>query len=312
MFMEKTYDNRVAEPTPDRVAIMQKLLLAFVVARPGSVLKLPGLKVWRYNFELAAYDSRLIHLLIEKHKKIVRCRSLATFENNGNNALKKLVNSQLRSLHPSLYSPNDDESKLLYLLGNTEDDQLAMELAKTLQSQEKTEDLDSEEDEDATDDDEDPSDPDYNPEVGDIDDEDTEQIAELCQEYESNVSHPDRAAWLKKIEEPEFDFMSSRVRAFLHVYEVYRLAFPAEKILVFSPFLKVLDIFATALKEKHGVKSLRYDGTLDTDEREAVRSKFSECSRDVPMMITASAGGVGLNITDASIIIQDGPWWNHN
>jgi DNA repair and recombination protein RAD54B len=67
-----------------------------------------------------------------------------------------------------------------------------------------------------------------------------------------------------------------------------------------------------ALEKETGIKALRYDRTVKIDIREGVREEFKKSPAAVPLFITAGARGVGLNITDASIVIQGEIWWNYN
>ena len=100
--------------------------------------------------------------------------------------------------------------------------------------------------------------------------------------------------------------------AFLDLWTIVRRDFPDEKIAIFSIYLKFLDIIAAALLKVHGIEALRYDGTMNAHRRVMSQTAFHEASPDIPLLITTGAGGVGLNITDASIVIQTEPWWNHN
>jgi SNF2 family DNA or RNA helicase len=64
---------------------------------------------------------------------------------------------------------------------------------------------------------------------------------------------------------------------------------------VFSAYLKFLDMIATALRKAHNIESLRYDGTMNSRKRELARTAFHVAAPDIPMLVTASAGGIGLN-----------------
>jgi hypothetical protein len=48
MFTEQTYNGRVEAITEDCVLILQKLLQAFVIACPRSLLNLPGIIVFHH------------------------------------------------------------------------------------------------------------------------------------------------------------------------------------------------------------------------------------------------------------------------
>ncbi|KAI9764339.1 MAG: hypothetical protein M1835_007597 [Candelina submexicana] len=85
--------------------------------------------------------------------------------------------------------------------------------------------------------------------------------------------------------------------------------YPGEKILIFSELTSVLDIVEVILRQV-GIEALRYDGRVGTVQREVTMDAFRD--KDRPMLISAGAGGVGLNLPQASIVIQLEIWWNLN
>jgi len=120
-----------------------------------------------------------------------------------------------------------------------------------------------------------------------------------------------RDEWLQKVRErEELIDESDRVRQFLLVYKQLRRTNPDQKILVFSQYLKFLDILAEALKRAFGVQALRFDGTVSQGQRVKVQQDFKDADSKVPLLMTAGAGAFGLNVTAASIIIQCEVWWN--
>ena len=72
-----------------------------------------------------------------------------------------------------------------------------------------------------------------------------------------------RDAWLKKIEEGELVFQSARVETFIQLYSWLRYKFPNESMVVFSIYLRFLDIISVALRKRYGIEALRYDGTMN-------------------------------------------------
>jgi len=121
----------------------------------------------------------------------------------------------------------------------------------------------------------------------------------------------DRDEWLQKVRgREELIEESDRVCQFLLVYKQLRSTYPDRKILVFSQFLKFLDILEEALKRVFGVQALRFDGTVGQRQRIKVQLDFKDAGEEVPLLMTAGSGAYGLNVTDASIIIQCEVWWN--
>jgi SNF2 family DNA or RNA helicase len=80
-----------------------------------------------------------------------------------------------------------------------------------------------------------------------------------------------------------------------------------EKVLVFSQFTSMLDIFEKDLKEKE-IKYLRLDGS--TKNRQELVDKFNKDDEVKVFLISLKAGGVGLNLTSASAVFLYDPWWN--
>ena len=80
------------------------------------------------------------------------------------------------------------------------------------------------------------------------------------------------------------------------------------KILLFSQFTSVLDELQKAFKHEQ-IKSHRIDGGVSKEER--IRLTESFATDDTPVFcISLKAGGTGLNLTAADIVIHYDPWWN--
>ena len=80
------------------------------------------------------------------------------------------------------------------------------------------------------------------------------------------------------------------------------------KMLLFSQFTSMLDIIAARLDEA-GVKYYMLTGSTKAEERLRMVNAFN--SDDIPVfMISLKAGGTGLNLTGADIVIHYDPWWN--
>lgn len=80
-----------------------------------------------------------------------------------------------------------------------------------------------------------------------------------------------------------------------------------EKVLVFSQFTSMLDIFEEDLKER-GISYLRLDGS--TKNRHELVEQFNNDDSVKVFLISLKAGGVGLNLTAASAVFLYDPWWN--
>ncbi len=83
------------------------------------------------------------------------------------------------------------------------------------------------------------------------------------------------------------------------------------KILLFSQFTTILDLFEEALPPM-GISSVRLDGTTPLPERKKRVDAFQSDAPESPLVFLASlkAGGVGLTLTRADYVFHYDPWWN--
>lgn len=80
------------------------------------------------------------------------------------------------------------------------------------------------------------------------------------------------------------------------------------RILLFSQFTQMLQLIR-AMLEHEGYRYLYLDGAVKTGERLELVKAFNE--GDAPLFLASlKAGGTGLNLTGADIVIQYDLWWN--
>lgn len=80
------------------------------------------------------------------------------------------------------------------------------------------------------------------------------------------------------------------------------------KILLFSQFASMLEIIARRLK-KEEIAYYMLTGSTSKEERNRMVNEFQK--NEVPVfLISLKAGGTGLNLTAADIVIHYDPWWN--
>lgn len=90
------------------------------------------------------------------------------------------------------------------------------------------------------------------------------------------------------------------------VEKVALLAAEGRRVLVFSQFVAMLELIAEALR----AADLAYVMlTGQTDDRRAVVNEFREGIAPV-FLLSLKAGGAGLNLTEADVVIHYDPWWN--
>lgn len=80
------------------------------------------------------------------------------------------------------------------------------------------------------------------------------------------------------------------------------------RILIFSQFVGMLQIIRKRLS-REGVKTLYLDGETKPEIRQQLCDRFNSGEGQV-FLISLKAGGTGLNLTGADLVIHYDPWWN--
>ena len=81
------------------------------------------------------------------------------------------------------------------------------------------------------------------------------------------------------------------------------------KILLFSGYTSMFEIIEKELN-KNGISYFKLTGATKVDERIRMVDEFNE-SKDIKVfLISLKAGGTGLNLTGADMVIHYDPWWN--
>ncbi|GAA3631241.1 hypothetical protein GCM10022297_07960 [Lactobacillus hamsteri] len=81
------------------------------------------------------------------------------------------------------------------------------------------------------------------------------------------------------------------------------------KILLFSQFTSMLAIIKEKL-EKQGLKVFEITGSTPKQKRQELIKEFNELGHPAIFLISLKAGGTGINLTSADIVIHYDPWWN--
>ena len=81
-----------------------------------------------------------------------------------------------------------------------------------------------------------------------------------------------------------------------------------KKIIIFSNFTTVLKNIKILLENKN-ISHKYLDGLTSAKDRLSMVNEFNN-SDDKVFLISTKAGGFGLNITSAEIVIHFDPWWN--
>jgi SNF2 family DNA or RNA helicase len=80
------------------------------------------------------------------------------------------------------------------------------------------------------------------------------------------------------------------------------------RVLLFSQFTTMLDVLAARLKSKN-ISYFILTGSTSKARRRELVERFQEGRADV-FLISLKAGGTGLNLTAADMVIHYDPWWN--
>lgn len=104
----------------------------------------------------------------------------------------------------------------------------------------------------------------------------------------------------------DYDDSSAKLSTILDLVET--AIDSGKKLLLFSQFTSYLDIISTHLSEQ-GVAHYTITGATPKRQRLELVNEFNE--DDTPVfLVSLKAGGTGLNLTGASVVIHADPWWN--
>jgi SNF2 family DNA or RNA helicase len=91
--------------------------------------------------------------------------------------------------------------------------------------------------------------------------------------------------------------------------KVQESIYNGHKILVFSSFRRILDHLRMLL-DKEGVASYCINGDTPTSYRMDISKSFNSSDDVKVLLVSLKAGGTGLNLQGADVVIHLDPWWN--
>lgn len=98
---------------------------------------------------------------------------------------------------------------------------------------------------------------------------------------------------------------SAKLEALMLILE--NLSLPSDKILVFSQYVRTLRWLSGQL---NGMPYRIFHGDLNEQNREETIRWFRECTGPCVLLMSLKAGGVGLNLPEASTVVMFDRWWN--
>lgn len=105
----------------------------------------------------------------------------------------------------------------------------------------------------------------------------------------------------------EYEGESSKLNQCIEIIQDAVLG--GHKILLFSSYTSMFEIIEEKLKNI-GVKYLKLTGQTKVGERIELVDKFNTNENIKVFLISLKAGGTGLNLTGADMVIHYDPWWN--
>lgn len=104
---------------------------------------------------------------------------------------------------------------------------------------------------------------------------------------------------------PDYNQRSGKLEQILTAVETLRSE--GHKVLIFSSFVKHLEIVAHAFRQQEWKYAML---TGSTTLRQQEIERFANSPEIVAFLISLKAGGVGLNLTEADYVFIIDPWWN--
>jgi len=103
---------------------------------------------------------------------------------------------------------------------------------------------------------------------------------------------------------------STKIEALLRNIKEIEENNPDHKILVFSQFIRMLDLVEFRLKQEY-VACIKLTGSLTIQQRNNIITDFTSNDHGTKvLLISTKAGGEGLNLQRANHVFIMDPWWN--
>lgn len=102
---------------------------------------------------------------------------------------------------------------------------------------------------------------------------------------------------------------STKIEMLLEELQKLKQEDSTTKCIIFSQFVSFLDIIYWVLC-KHGYNCVKLDGRMGPQQRDSVIKSFMSIPQITVFLVSLKAGGVALNLTEASRIFILDPWWN--
>ncbi|KXN92461.1 ATP-dependent helicase fft3 [Leucoagaricus sp. SymC.cos] len=126
-------------------------------------------------------------------------------------------------------------------------------------------------------------------------------LFDLVKEDMSVMTDAELQSTKKFLQDDDCYLEAGKVEILLHLLEKYRSE--SRKVLIFSQFTQILDILQ-AIFEYKKIRYLVLTGSTPVDVRQTLVDEFTE-DADIPVfLLSTKAGGMGINLTAASVVIM--------
>lgn len=102
---------------------------------------------------------------------------------------------------------------------------------------------------------------------------------------------------------------STKIEALVEELEKLKNQDCTIKSLVFSQFVSFLDLVHWRLS-RAGFQCVKLDGRMSPSQRNTIIQSFNTDPAVTVFLVSLKAGGVGINLTEASRVFLMDPWWN--
>ncbi|PPQ71092.1 hypothetical protein CVT26_011632 [Gymnopilus dilepis] len=126
-------------------------------------------------------------------------------------------------------------------------------------------------------------------------------IAELVKEDMSVMTDSELQSTRKYLQDEACYVDAGKIQVLLGLLSEYKK--DGRKILIFSQFTQMLDILQAVLK-KHAMRYLVLTGSTPVDVRQSLVDEFTEDESINIFLLSTKAGGMGINLTAASVVIM--------
>jgi len=125
-------------------------------------------------------------------------------------------------------------------------------------------------------------------------------------EYEPHIG---KHSILRRLENIEEFQSSTKIEALMEEISIMKSQDPSAKCIVFSQFVKMLDIIEHRMLLGN-FKVLKLTGGMSVKKRDALLKEFRSNPDVCALLVSLRAGGVALNLTCASRAFLMDPWWS--